>query len=85
MTVVESRDLNGGTSKVTIGSPVIDDGNIADFRGRCVSHLAICWKNWRQLHVRVDQDRFFPDYLVAAILIINLDELKVAWPKFVSQ
>ena len=85
MAVFEAFDLDSAATKVTIGSPVIDDGNIADFRGRCVSHLAICRKNWRQLHVRVDQDRFFPDYLVAAILIINLDELKVAWPKFVSQ
>ena len=30
MAVVESHDLNGAASKVAIGPPVINDGNIAD-------------------------------------------------------
>ena len=85
MAVFESCDLDSAATKVTIGSPVIDDGNIADFRWDYVSHLAICRKNWRQLHARIDQDRFFPDYLETAVLFINFDELKVTWPKFVSQ
>ena len=39
MAVVESRDLNGAVSKVAIGPPVINDGNIADLGRDHISYL----------------------------------------------
>ena len=85
MTVVESRDLNSGTSKVAIGSPAINNGNIADLGRDQVSYLAIFRKNGSQFHVCVQQNWFFPDYLIASVLFINFDKLQVAGPKFVSK
>jgi len=85
MTVVESRDLNGGTPKVAIGSPEINDGNIADLGRDQVSYLAIFRKNGRQFYVCVQQNWFFPDYLIASVLFINFDKLQVTGPKFVSK
>ena len=84
MTVVESRDLNGGASKVAIGPPVINDGNIADLGRDHVSYLAIFRKNGSQLYVCIEQNWFFPDYLIASVLFINFDKLQVTGPKFVS-
>ena len=40
MAIVESRDLNGAASKVAIGPPVINDGNIADLGRDHISYLA---------------------------------------------
>ena len=54
MTVVESRDLNGGASKVAIGPPVINDGNIADLRRNHVIYPAIFLKNGSQLYVCIE-------------------------------
>ena len=85
MTVGESRDLNGGNSKVAIGSPSINDRNIADLGRDQVSYLAIFWKNGRQLYVRIQQNWFFPDYLITSVLFINFDKLQVTGPKFVSK
>ena len=84
MTVVESRDLNGAASKVAIGPPVINDGNIADLGRDHVSYPAIFRKNGSQLYVCIEQNWFFPDYLIAGVLFINLDKLQVTGPKFVS-
>ena len=72
MTVGESRDLNGGNSKVAIGSPSINDRNIADLGRDQVSYLAIFRKNGRQLYVRIQQNWFFPDYLIGIVLFIYL-------------
>ena len=85
MTVVESRDSNGAASKVAIGPPVINDGNIADLGRDQVSYLAIFRKNGRQFYVCVQQNWFFPDYLIASVLFINFDKLQVTGPKFVSK
>lgn len=85
MAVVESRDLNGAASKVAIGPPVINDGNIADLGRDHISYLAKFRKNGRQFYVCVQQNWFFPDYLIASVLFINFDKLQVTGPKFVSK
>ena len=72
MAVFEACDLDSAATKVTIGSPVIDDGNIADFRWDYVSQLAICRKNWRQLHARIDYCDSacdFADVLILCLLM----------------
>jgi len=54
VTVVESRDLNGAASKVAIGPPVINDGNIADLGRDHISYLAKFRKNGSQLYVCIE-------------------------------
>ena len=84
MAVVESRDLNGAASKVAIGPPVINDGNIADLGRDHISYLA----KFRKTGVSstfVLSRIGFPDYLIASVLFINFDKLQVTGPKFVSK